>query len=119
MKNFVNSSFLFDLSQVDWDLLVESSNDVNEAVEKWSALLSLIIEKHAPMRTIKVSDKLTPWLTTHFRKLARSRDKLKTSAIENTSSIRQKAQARLLYQKDCSLQGKFERGMENDQPFVE
>ena len=33
MKNFVNSSFLFDLSQVDWDLLVESSNDVNEAVE--------------------------------------------------------------------------------------
>ena len=76
-----------DLSQVDWDILFESSADVNEAVEKWSSLLSLIIEKHAPMRTIKVSDKLTPWLTTDFRKLARSRDKLKTSAIKNKSSI--------------------------------
>ena len=39
MKNFVNIIFLFDLSQVDWDLLVESSND---AVEKCSTLLSLI-----------------------------------------------------------------------------
>ena len=87
MKNFVNSSFLFDLSQIDWDLLVESSNDVNEAVEKWSALLSLIIEKHAPMRTIKVSDKLTPWLTIDFKKLARSRDELKISAVKNKSYI--------------------------------
>ena len=87
MKNFDQNNFLFDLSQVDWDMLVESSADVNEAVEKWSSLLSLIIEKHAPMRTIKVSYKLTPWLTTDFRKLARSRDKLKISAIKNKSSI--------------------------------
>ena len=78
---------MFDLSQVDWDILVESSTDVNEALEKWSALLSLIIEKHTPMRTLKVSDKLTPWLTTDFRKLARSRDKLKSSAVKNKSSI--------------------------------
>ena len=88
MKNFNQNSFLFDFSQVDWNLLVKSSTDVNKALEKWSlALLSLTIEKHAPMRTMKVSDKLTPWLTTDFRKLARSRDKLKTSAIKNKSSI--------------------------------
>ena len=67
MKNFDRNNFLFDLSQVGWELLVESSTDINEAVEKWSSSLSLIIEKHAPMRTIKVSDKLTPLLTTDFR----------------------------------------------------
>ena len=39
------------------------------------------------MRAIKVSDKLTPWLIADFRKLARSRDKLKTSAVKNKSSI--------------------------------
>ena len=87
MKNFDQDNFLFDLSQVHWDILVESSADVNEAVEKWSSLLSMITEKHAPMRTINVSDKLTPWLTTDFRKRARSRGKLKTSAIKNKSSI--------------------------------
>ena len=67
MKNFNEESFLSDLCQVDWDQIVESSRDVNEAVKNWSTLLSLIIEKHAPMKTMKVSDKLTPWLTTEFK----------------------------------------------------
>ena len=38
MKNFDQNSFLFDLSQVDWNQIVESSTNVNEAVGKWSAL---------------------------------------------------------------------------------
>ena len=44
MKNFDQNNFLLDLRQVGWDMFVESSADVNEAVEKWSSLLSLIIE---------------------------------------------------------------------------
>ena len=39
------------------------------------------------MQTIKVSDKLTPWLTNDFRNLACSRDKLKISAVRNKSPI--------------------------------
>ena len=39
------------------------------------------------MRSIKVSDKLTPWLTTDCKKLARTRDKLKSAAVKNKSSI--------------------------------
>ena len=39
------------------------------------------------MRTIKVSDKLTPWLTTDFKKLARTRNKLKSAAVKNKFSI--------------------------------
>ena len=53
----------------------------------WFTSFHAICAKHAPMRTIKVSDKLTPWLTTDFRKLARSRGELKTSAVKNKSSI--------------------------------
>ena len=36
---------------------------------------------------MSVSDKVTPWLTTEFKKLARSRDKLKIAAVKNKSSI--------------------------------
>ena len=72
---------------MDWDQIVEYSRDVNEAVKNWSTLLSLIIEKHAPMKTMKVSDKLTPWLTTEFKKLARTRDKLKAVTVKSKSTI--------------------------------
>ena len=60
---------------------------MNEAVNSWSTLLTLIIEKHAPMRTMKVSNKLTPWLTTEFQKLARTRDHIKSAAVKNKSAI--------------------------------
>ena len=36
---------------------------------------------------MKVSDKLTPWLTIEFKKLARTRDKLKTAAVKSKSNI--------------------------------
>ena len=87
MKHFSSDRLLYDLRQIDWDQIVSTSHDVNSAVEKWSYLLSLVIEKHAPLRTMTVSDKVTPWLTTEFKKLARSRDKLKTAAFKYKSSI--------------------------------
>ena len=71
MKNFSSDRLLYDLRQIDWDQIVATSHDVNSAVERWSHLLSLVIEKHAPLRTMTVSDKVTPWLTTEFKKLAR------------------------------------------------
>ena len=60
---------------------------MNSAVEEWTHLLSLIIEKHAPLRTMSVLDKVTPWLTTELKKLASSRDKLKIAAVKSKSSI--------------------------------
>ena len=87
MKNFNSDKFLYDLCQIDWDQVVATSDNVNSAVEKWSHLLSLVIEKHAPLRTMSFSDKIPPWLTTQLKKLARSRDKLKTAAVKNKSSI--------------------------------
>ena len=78
---------MYDLRQIDWDQIVATSDNVNSAVEKWSHLLSLVIEKHVPLRTMSVSDKVTPWLTTELKKLARLRDKLKIAAIKNKSSL--------------------------------
>ena len=52
-----------------------------------SALLTGIIENHAPMRTMKISNKSTPWLTTECKKLARIRDKLESTTVQNKSAI--------------------------------
>ena len=87
MKNFNSDNFLLDLGQIDWYNIISSSKDINEAVNKWSYLLSLVIEKHAPLTEFKVSDKYSPWLTKEFKALARTRDKLKSLAIKNNSSI--------------------------------
>ena len=60
MKNFNSDNFLSDLGQINWDSIVSSSRDINEAVIKWSYLLSLVIEKHAPLTELKVPDKYSP-----------------------------------------------------------
>ena len=49
MKNLNSEDFLSDLGQIDWDSIVSTSKDINEAVNKWSYLLSLVVEKHAPL----------------------------------------------------------------------
>ena len=69
MKNFNSDNFLSDLGQIDWDSIVSSSKDINKAVNKWSHLLSLDIEKHAPLTELKDSDKYPTWLTKEFKTL--------------------------------------------------
>ena len=65
----------------------EAYGTVSSIVDNFTYLLSTVIEKHAPLRTMGVSNKVTPWLTTEFKKFARSRDKLKTAAVKHKSSI--------------------------------
>ena len=75
MKNFNSENFLSELEQIKWDNVVSSSKSINEAVNKWSYLLSLVIEKHSPLTEFKVFDKFSPWLNEEFKDLARARDK--------------------------------------------
>ena len=67
MKDFDQNSFLSDISSVDWDSILDCSKDINTAVENWSNVLSMIIEKHAPMRHRRVSEKYCPWITTQLK----------------------------------------------------
>ena len=62
LKNFDKAAFLSDLSEVDWEGLASQAQDNDEAVNGWSEMLSLILEKHAPTLHRRVSDKSTPWL---------------------------------------------------------
>ena len=87
MKHFDETSFLAEISSIDWNLVLQSSTDLDSAVEDWTNLLSLIIEKHAPMRQRRVSEKYCPWITSDLKALARSSDKMKKSAMKTGSAI--------------------------------
>ena len=95
MKNFDETSFLADISSVDWNLIIQRSADLDSAVENWTNLLSLIIEEHAPMRQRRVSDRYCPWLTSELKATMRSRGKLKKSAVKHGSALLMQAYRRI------------------------
>ena len=55
-------------------------------VDEWSNLSSMIIDKHAPIKSIRVSDKHCPWINKDLKGLIRTKDKLKKAAVKQHSS---------------------------------
>ena len=87
MKNFDQTEFVRDLLGVDWRGIVRNANDINFIVITWTRIFSLILEKHAPTRNRRVSDKFSPWLTNDFKLECKTRDKLKKQAIRSKSEL--------------------------------
>jgi len=49
-KNYDKDAFLKDLNYVPWSI-IESTNDVNDALHLWESLFKSIPNDHAPMKT--------------------------------------------------------------------
>ena len=60
LKNFHQDAFLSDLSEVDWEEIVANAHDIDDAVRQWTHIFALIVEKHAPTLSRRVSDRYTP-----------------------------------------------------------
>ena len=69
MKNVNKELFLNDLAAINWQRILTCSQDINEVVQNWTNILSLVIEKHAPLIERRVSDKSTPWLNLEIKKM--------------------------------------------------
>ena len=82
MKQFSSQAFLDDVAQIPWKQVIGSSNYVNLLVQNWSNLFSLFIDKHAPFRDIRVSEKYCPWINSKLKNLMILRDRLKKAAIK-------------------------------------
>ena len=77
MKNFNEEAFLADVSGICWERMLNEMDDIDVLVSNWSNLFSLIIEKHAPMTVMRVSEKYCPWIDKDLKKLMQTMDKLK------------------------------------------
>ena len=87
MKNLNEELFLNDLAAIDWQRILICSHDINELVQNWTNILSLVVGKHAPLIERRVSDKSIPWPYPEIKKMLRTRDKLKTAAVKSRSNI--------------------------------
>ena len=87
LKNFNQDAFLSDLSEVDWEAIVANAHDIDDAVRQWTHIFPLIVEKHAPTLSRRVSDRFTPWLNADYFKLAKTRDKLKSQVVKGNSKL--------------------------------
>ena len=62
LKNFNEDAFLADVSGICWERMLNETDDIDVLVSNWSNLFSLIIEKHATMTVMRVSEKYCPWI---------------------------------------------------------
>ena len=82
----VNTNILHP-DNVNWEGIIANASDSDVAVSKWTAIFSLILDKHAPSLTRRVSDKYTSWLNSEFFRLAKTRNKLKIQAVKSKSTF--------------------------------
>ena len=60
LKHFDKTEFINDLLLFDWKGIVSNGDDINLIVEQWTKMFSLILDKHAPARNRRASEKLSP-----------------------------------------------------------
>ena len=87
MKNFDKEAFLADVSGICWEQMFSETDDINALVNYWSSLFSLIIDKHAPITEMRVSEKYCPWIDKDLKALMQTRDKLKKAASKRKSQF--------------------------------
>ena len=87
MKHFKEDEFLSDVSDICWEQFFQQTDNINTLVDDWSTLFALIIEKHAPLREMRVSEKHCPWINKDLKSLMKTRDRLKKAALKSKSTI--------------------------------
>ena len=87
LKNLNSADFINDILSIDWNGIVSNNDDVNLIVEQWTSSFLLILEKHAPLREKRVSEKFCPWLTKDLKLMSVARDKLKKQAVRSNSEM--------------------------------
>ena len=86
MKKFNEQAFLSDVAGINWEQMLTETDDINVLVNHWTSIFSLIIDKHAPLCEMRVSEKYCPWIDRDLRDLMRTRDKLKKSVVKSKSA---------------------------------
>ena len=67
MKSFDEAAFLADVSQINWDGIVSRPINIKVLVDDWSNLFSMTINKHTPIKLMRVSEKCYLWINKDLR----------------------------------------------------
>ena len=73
-KTYDKNAFVNDLRDVDWNQITDTSDCIDDAVDKFSNIFNTIADHHAPFKTMRVKGIQVPWLNNKLRKAMRDRD---------------------------------------------
>ena len=86
LKRYNKALFQQDLQDIDWvNLLTPLENEPRKMVAIFQDFVESLLDTHALLRTKKVCNEFTPWLTSSVRDLMTKRDKMKKAAAKNPS----------------------------------
>ena len=69
MEDVDAENFFYALTSSDWPLNLRYSANINDTVRSWTYVYAFIIEKSAPLRECRVSDRWCPWLISDLKQL--------------------------------------------------
>ena len=120
-KNYSQVSFLTVLRRIDWSSIL-SSRDVNYCLSEFNSLFRSAIDSVAPLRDVRVRDKINPWMNGEILSSIRRRDKLfsrfrkdrtNTVLFQEYSKIRNKVQRDIKLAKETFFKNGVERNRGN------
>ena len=85
-KNFNATDFVWDISQISWESVVLHNNPI-VCWKIWQSLFIEVLDRHAPLRNIRIRATSLPWITQKIKKLMRLRDFHKKRAVKYNSQI--------------------------------
>ena len=86
LKNFNEDEFLRDLRMNEWNR-VSILNNPNEMWNSWKHLLMSVIDKHAPLKTKRIRNNRSPWITNELVGEIHKRDFLKKKATSTNDPL--------------------------------
>lgn len=85
LKSIDHKKFDEDILALDWSHITQACT-VDTMVDVFTSLVTALLDKHAPIKTIKIKDKCTPWITDVIKTMIKCRneahDKFRTTKLE-------------------------------------
>ena len=81
-SKFNHTNFRNDIASQNWDEIKNFSNP-NDMWSKWKYMFLSIVDKHASLRTMRVSSRSSPWITSELKKRMHNRNILKIKATRS------------------------------------
>ena len=86
LKNFNEDEFLRDLRMNEWNR-VSILNNPNEMWNSWKHLLMSVVDKHTPLKTKRIRNNRSPWITNELVGEIHKRDFLKKKATSTNDPL--------------------------------
>ena len=85
-RAYTKEAFVNELEQIDWSI-IDNCDNIDSAVEAWNSVFSDVINRHAPIKKMRIKGLNAPWITPTLSDAMRNRDFHHRKAIKTNSKF--------------------------------